>query len=157
MRVRVHSHRRPAVGGAGRRGRRQAAASAGLAGFAALEAAVFVRYTDLVVLGCAVAAVVAAVVAAAKLRAVPGAALGWWLGPVAVSAAGLALFDDLGYGGPLTSGYRPGEITFSPGAVLPNLRYMAQSGGCAAAIASRSWTENHAMSGATCLPRVHPR
>jgi hypothetical protein len=141
------------VGGAGRRGRRQAAASAGLAGFAALEVAVFVRYTDIVVLGCAVAAVAAA----AKLRAISAAALGWWLGPVAVSAAGLALFDDLVYGGPLTSGYRPGEITFSPGAVLPNLRYMAQSGGCAAAIASRSWTENHAMSGATCLPRVHPR
>ena len=28
------------------------------------------------------------------------------------------------YGGPLTSGYRPGEITFRLGAVLPNLRYM---------------------------------
>jgi len=27
-------------------------------------------------------------------------------------------------GGPLRSGYRPGEITFSLGAVLPNLRYM---------------------------------
>jgi hypothetical protein len=49
--------------------------------------------------------------------------------PVAASpgggpVAGVALFDDLVYGGPLTSGYRPGEITFSPGAVLPNLRYM---------------------------------
>jgi hypothetical protein len=92
----------------------------GLAGFAALEAAVFVRYTDIVVLGCAVVAVAAA----AKLRAISAAALGWWLGPVAVSAAGVALFDDLVYGGPLTSGYRPGEITFSPGAVLPSLRYM---------------------------------
>ena len=93
---------------------------AGLAGFAALEAAVFVRYTDIVVLGCAVVAVVAAW----KLRAVPAAALGWWLGSVAVAGAGLALYDDLVYGGPLTSGYRPGEITFSLGAVLPNLRYM---------------------------------
>ncbi len=92
----------------------------GLAGFAALEAAVFVRYTDIVVLGCAVVAVVAA----AKLRAVPAAALGWWLGSVAVSIAAVGLFDDLVYGGPLTSGYRPGEITFSLGAVLPNLRYM---------------------------------
>ena len=43
----------------------------GLAGFAALEAAVFVRYTDVVVLGGAVAAVLAA----GKLRAVPAAAL----------------------------------------------------------------------------------
>ena len=31
---------------------------------------------------------------------------------------------DLVYGGPLRSGYGPGEITFSLGAVLPNLRYM---------------------------------
>ena len=93
---------------------------AGLAGFAALEAAVFVRYTDIVVLGCAVVAVVVAW----KLRAVPAAALGWWLGSVAVSGAGVALFDDLVYGGPLTSGYRPGEISFRLGAVLPNLRYM---------------------------------
>ena len=92
----------------------------GLAGFAALETAVFVRYTDVVVLGCAVVAVVVAW----KLRAVPAAALGWWLGSVAVSAAGVALFDDLVYGGPLRSGYQPGEITFSLGAVLPNLRYM---------------------------------
>ena len=37
---------------------------------------------------------------------------------------GVAVFDDLVYGGPLTSGYRPGEITFSLSAVLPNLRYM---------------------------------
>jgi hypothetical protein len=92
----------------------------GLAGFAALEAAVFVRYTDIVVLGCAVVAVVVAW----KLRAVPAAALGWWLGSVAVSGAGVALFDDLVYGGPLTSGYRPGEISFRLGAVLPNLQYM---------------------------------
>jgi hypothetical protein len=92
----------------------------GLAGFAALEAAVFVRYTDIVVLGCAVVAVVVAW----KLRAVPAAALGWWLGSVAVSGAGVSLFDDLVYGGPLTSGYRPGEITFRLGAVLSNLRYM---------------------------------
>ena len=92
----------------------------GLAGFAALEAAVFVRYTDVVVLVCAVAAVVVAW----KLRAVPAAALRWWLGSVAVFGTAVALFDDLVYGGPLSSGYRPGEITFSLGAVLPNLRYM---------------------------------
>ena len=93
---------------------------AGLAGFAALEAAAFVRYTDIVVLGCAVVAVVAAW----RLRAVPAAVLGWWLGSVAVTIAGAGLFDALVYGGPLRSGYRPGEITFSLGAVLPNLRYM---------------------------------
>jgi hypothetical protein len=36
----------------------------------------------------------------------------------------VAVFDDLVYGGPLASGYRPGEITFGLGAVLPNLTYM---------------------------------
>ena len=92
----------------------------GLAGFAALEAAVFVRYTNIVVLGCAVTAMVVAW----RLRAVPAAALGWWLGSVALFGVGVALFDDLVYGGPVTSGYRPGEITFSLSAVRPNLRYM---------------------------------
>jgi hypothetical protein len=96
--------------------------AAGLAGFAALEAATFVRYTDVVVLGCAaVAAIVAWRIRAARL---PGAALAWWLGSVVVFGAGVAVFDDLVYGGPLQSGYRPGEITFSLSAVLPNLRYL---------------------------------
>ena len=93
---------------------------AGLAGFVALEAAVFARYTDIVVLGCAVLAVIVAW----RLRQVPGTALGWWLGSVAVSGAGVAAFDSLVYGGPFTSGYRPGEIRFSLSAVAPNLRLM---------------------------------
>jgi hypothetical protein len=95
---------------------------AGLGGFIALEAAMFVRYTNIVVLGCAVVAVVAAWrLRPAKL---PAGTLGWWLGSVVVSAAGVALFNNVAYGGPLTSGYVPGEITFSLGAVLPNFRYM---------------------------------
>jgi hypothetical protein len=95
---------------------------AGLAAFVALEAATVVRYTDVVVLGCAVVAVAAA----GRLRSprLPAGALAWWLGSVAVFGAGVAAFDDLVYGGPLKSGYRPGEITFSLSAVLPNLRYM---------------------------------
>jgi hypothetical protein len=95
---------------------------AGLAGFVALEVATFLRYTDIVVLGCAAVAVaVAWRIRAARL---PAAALAWWLGSVLVFGAGVAVFDDLVYGGPLKSGYRPGEITFSLSAVLPNLRYM---------------------------------
>jgi hypothetical protein len=43
---------------------------------------------------------------------------------VGVFCAGVAVFDTLIYGGPLRSGYRPGEITFSPGALGANLRYM---------------------------------
>jgi hypothetical protein len=95
---------------------------AGLLGFVALEAAAFVRYTDIVVLGCAVAAVVVAWrLRPAGLRA---SALCWWLGSVVVFGACLALFNGLVYGGPLKSGYPPGEIVFSLGAVLPNLRYL---------------------------------
>jgi hypothetical protein len=92
----------------------------GLAGFTAIEAAVFVRYTDVVVLGCAVVAVMVAW----RLRKVPGAALGWWLGSVVVFAAGVGVFDDLAYGGPLKSGYPPGDVVFSLTAVLTNVRDM---------------------------------
>ena len=94
----------------------------GLLGFLALEAAVFVRYTDLVVLGCAVAAVLA--VRWRRAASVPAAALGWWLGSVAAFGAGVAVFDDLVYDGPLRSGYPPGEVTFDLGAVPANLRSM---------------------------------
>ena len=93
---------------------------AGLAGFAALEIAAFVRYSDIVVLGCAVVIVIAAW----RLRAVPLRALCWWLASVAVFGAGAAVFDDLVYGGPLTTGYQPGEVSFGLGAIGPNLRYL---------------------------------
>ena len=95
---------------------------AGLAGFVALEAAVFARYTDIVVLGCAVLAVLVAW--RRRAAGITGAMLAWWLGSVAVFGAALAGFDDLVYGGPLRQGYRPGEITFSLGAVWSNLRLM---------------------------------
>jgi hypothetical protein len=95
---------------------------AGLAGFAAIEIATFVRYTDIVILGCAVVTVIVAW----RLRAarLPLSTLCWWLASVAVFVAGVAIFDDLVYGGPLTTGYRPGEVTFGLGAIVPNLRYM---------------------------------
>jgi hypothetical protein len=94
----------------------------GLLGFLAIEAAVFVRYTDIVVLGCAVVAVL--VVRWRRAASVPRGALRWWLCSVALFAAGVAVFDYLIYGGPLRSGYRPGEVTFSLSAILPNLRYV---------------------------------
>ena len=95
---------------------------AGLAGFVALEAATFSRYTNIVVLGCAVAAVLVAW----RLRAarLPGSAVAWWLASVCVFGTGAAIFNTLIYGGPLRSGYRPGEIIFSLSAIGPNLRYM---------------------------------
>jgi hypothetical protein len=95
---------------------------AGLAGFLAIEIATFVRYTNIVILGCAVVAVITAW----RLRAasLPLRTLCWWLGSVAVFGAGVAIFDDLVYGGPLTTGYQPGEVTFGLGAIGPNLRIM---------------------------------
>ncbi len=41
---------------------------------------------------------------------------------MAVFVVGVAIFDALVYGGPLTSGYRPGEVTFGPSAIGTNLR-----------------------------------
>lgn len=92
----------------------------GLLGFLAIELAVFSRYTNLVILGCAALTVLVAW----RRGRVPGSALAWWLGSAVAAVAGIALFNDLVYGGPLTSGYRPGEIRFSLGAIGPNLRYM---------------------------------
>jgi hypothetical protein len=95
---------------------------AGLTACAAIEIATFVRYTNIVILGCAAVAVIAAW----RLRAarLPLRTLCWWLASLAAFAAGAAIFDDRVYGGPLTTGYRPGEVTFSPGAIGPNLRLM---------------------------------
>jgi len=96
----------------------------GLAGFAAIELATFVRYTNILILGCAVAAVsVAWRLWATRL---PFRTLCWWLGSVAAFGAGMAAFDDRVYGGPLTTGYRPGEVVFNLGAVRPNLRLMPE-------------------------------
>ncbi len=95
---------------------------AGLAGFAALEAATFSRYTNVVVLGCAVIAVLVA--ARQRTARLSGRAVAWWLASACVFGAGVAIFDTLIYGGPLRSGYRPGEITFSFSAISANLRYM---------------------------------
>jgi len=94
----------------------------GLAGFAAIEIATFVRYTNIVILGCAVVAVIVAW----RLRAarLPLRTSCWWLASVVAFGAGAAIFDDLVYGGPLTTGYQPGEVTFALGAIEPNLRLM---------------------------------
>ena len=63
---------------------------------------------------------------AAKLSA--GTLCGWLATAAVLSVVGVAIFDDLVYGGPLTTWYRymtgPGEITFGLGAVGPNLQYM---------------------------------
>jgi len=94
----------------------------GLASFLAIEAATFARYTDIVVLGCAFATVL--VVRWRRPRSLPAGAAGWWLGSVVLFCAGLAVFNDLVYGGPWRSGYRPGEVQFSIGSIPGNVRDM---------------------------------
>jgi hypothetical protein len=95
---------------------------AGLAGFTAIEIAIFVRYTNIVILGCAVVVVIVAWWR--RAMRLPLLTLCWWLASVVVLGAGVAIFNDLVYGGLLTNGYRPSEITFGLGAIVPNLRYM---------------------------------
>jgi hypothetical protein len=95
----------------------------GLTGFLALELATFARYTNVVILGCAVIAAIAAWRLRATLR-LPVGTLCCWLATVVAFGAGLGIFDDLVYGGPLMTGYRPGEVTFALGAIGPNLRLM---------------------------------
>ena len=92
----------------------------GLLGFLALEAAVSMRYTNVLVLATAV---VAAPLARRAAR-LPWRSLAWWLGAV-VAFGGLVLaFDSHYYGAPLKTGYAAGEITFSTSAIWPNLQHM---------------------------------
>ncbi|MGN6867372.1 MAG: hypothetical protein ACTHMY_03095 [Solirubrobacteraceae bacterium] len=94
----------------------------GLAGFLAIEASTFVRYTNIVILVCAVVAVIVAWrLQSARL---PLRTLCWWLASALAFGAGIAVFDDRVYGGPLTSGYPPGEVTFRASSIGANLRIM---------------------------------
>jgi len=92
----------------------------GLLAFLALDAAVAVRYTNVLLLAVAV------VVVALALRAarIPLRSLAVWFGSVAVLAGLLAAFDLHYYGGVLKTGYASGEITFSLSALGPNLHTM---------------------------------
>ena len=92
----------------------------GLLGFLALEAATFSRYTNVVLLG--VAAV--AVMLTSRRAALPARSVGWWLGSVGLFAAGVLAFNQEVYGAPLQTGYASGEITFSLGAIAPNVQHM---------------------------------
>ena len=94
--------------------------SAGLLGFLAIEAAVAVRYTNVVFL------IVAVVV---SLIIVPRCglsrwALAWWLGSVALLVAALALFNHAFYGSAFATGYSSGVITFSLASIAPNLTHL---------------------------------
>ena len=92
----------------------------GFLGFVSLEGAVFIRYTDIVML---LVAVVAAPLTFKRAR-IPARSLSWWLGSVVLFAGGVMLFDQALYGGALKTGYGAGEITFALRAIIPNLRIM---------------------------------
>jgi hypothetical protein len=92
----------------------------GLLGFVALEAAVLVRYTNVVLLAVAVLAALLVF----RRAALPLRAAGWWLGSVAALIAGILVFDQMFYGSALKTGYSSGVVTFSLSSVVPNLRQM---------------------------------
>ena len=95
---------------------------AGLLGFLALEGAMLIRYTDIVALTVAVAAVLFV------WRLVPGRvprrALWWWLGSVAVAGALVFAWDQFVYGSALTTGYASGVVAFGLGAIRGNLSHL---------------------------------
>ena len=82
--------------------------------------AVFIRYTDVVML--LVAAI--AVLLTAKKARIGARSLAWWSASVVLFAGGVLLFDQFFYGGALKTGYGAGEITFAIRAIVPNLKIM---------------------------------
>jgi hypothetical protein len=94
----------------------------GLLGFLALEAAGLVRYTDVVFLACAAAAVLAG--RRARLVSVPARAARWWLGSVLAFGILLGGLNDALYGGPVKTGYGGGEVSFGVTAIGLNLKIM---------------------------------
>jgi hypothetical protein len=92
----------------------------GFLGFLSLEAAVFIRYTDIIML---LVAVIAVVVTFRRAR-IPARSLIWWVSSLALFVGGVMVFDQIFYGGAFKTGYGPGEITFAFSAIIPNLKLM---------------------------------
>jgi hypothetical protein len=92
----------------------------GLLAFLALEGAVLIRYTDVVVLIVAVVAVLALV----RVCHLTRATLISWLATVVLFALGEMALNRYLYGGPLTTGYKSGLVTFATSAIAPNVERM---------------------------------
>ena len=92
----------------------------GLASFAAIEGAVFIRYTNVVELVVAVVAVLAL----RGVARVPWRTVAVWLGSVVAFAVVVLSFNEWAYGHATSTGYSAGEITFSWSALWPNLKGM---------------------------------
>ncbi len=92
----------------------------GLVSFLALEGAVFIRYTDVAEL---VVALIAGLVFFRRARFRVGMLATWWGSAILFGAFDLA-FNAWAYGSATSTGYDPGEITFSFSAFWPNLKLM---------------------------------
>jgi energy-coupling factor transporter transmembrane protein EcfT len=92
----------------------------GLLGFLALEAAVAVRYTDVVFL--AVAAIVALLFC--RRTGLPWRSLVWWFGSIAAFVGAILTWDQIVYGDAFKTGYANGEITFSLKSISPNVTHL---------------------------------
>ena len=88
----------------------------GLLGFVALEAAILIRYTNVVLLAVAVLAALLVF----RRTALPLRTVAWWLGSVGALIADVLVFDQVFYGSPLKTGYSSGAVTFSLSSVIPN-------------------------------------
>ena len=86
----------------------------------AFDGAVFIRYTNVVILIVALAALLLTF----KSTKLPKRFLLWCLSPVVLFGIGVGLFNKSIYGGFFTTGYSKGEITFSTSAIVPNLEHM---------------------------------
>jgi hypothetical protein len=92
----------------------------GVAGLLALALATWARYTDAIALIVAIAAI--GIVA--RRAGIAWRTLQIWASTVVLAAAGILAFNQYAYGGWNRTGYSGGQITFSFGALSPNLRNM---------------------------------
>jgi hypothetical protein len=92
----------------------------GLASFAAMEAAVAVRYTNVIELGVAVLAVLVL----GRRCAVSWRTTAAWLASVVSLVVAVLGFDEWAYGHATSTGYSTGEISFSLSSLGANLRAM---------------------------------
>jgi hypothetical protein len=89
----------------------------GALAFLALDAATFIRYTDVMLL----CAAIVSVLVFARVCALNRAMIASWLGVVALFALGDAALNHYLYGGYFTTGYATGLVSFKTSAIAPNV------------------------------------
>ena len=92
----------------------------GLVGFLALEGAVFIRYTNIIEL----LVVVLATLVLGRRVALSWRTIATWMSSVVLFGVGVLAFDAWAYGHATSTGYSPGEISFSLASLWPNLKGM---------------------------------